>query len=84
MVSQTTKKENLENKSSLTSRKVWDVEQKSNPIIDVGNIAETDLRMVNNYPNGQLLTLRDNDGAFYDVRVSDGKLLKANSTYTEI
>lgn len=78
------KTNNLENRSSVESRKIWDIQQKQPSIIDTGDITSLDSRFVNDHPNGQILTLRDNDGVLVDVRLSDGKIYKANSTYSEI
>lgn len=84
MVSKTAEKKNIENKTSLVSRKIWEVEQESNPILDIGDVNEMDLRIVNNYPDGHTLTARDNDGSLVDLRITEGKILKANSTYSEV
>jgi len=74
----------LEQRSSNESRKIWNLEQKGLPIVDVGSISEVNPRFVNDYPNGQNLTLRDNAGTLYNVVIADGKLLKGSSTFTEI
>jgi len=74
----------LEQRSSNESRKIWNLEQKELPIVDVGSINSVNPRFVNDYPNGQNLTLRDNAGTLYNVVIADGKLLKGSSTFTEI
>lgn len=74
----------LERRDSNESRKIWNLEQKNQPVIEVGDITKVDSRIVNNYQNGQQLVMKDNTGTLYNVVVSDGKLLKANSTFTEI
>lgn len=76
-------KTNLENRDSVESSKIWNLEQNNNPIIDVGDITSLDSRFVNNYPNGQNLTLRDNNQTLVSVCIIDGKIFKGNSTYTE-
>lgn len=85
MVSIPAKTQNkLERRNSEESRKIWNLEQKNQPVIEVGDITKIDSRIVNNYQNGQQLVMRDNAGTLYNVVVSDGKLLKASSTFTEI
>lgn len=85
MVSISAKTQNqLERRDSNESRKIWNLEQKDQPFIEVGDITKVDSRIVNNYQNGQQLVIKDNTGTLYNVVVSDGKLLKANSTFTEI
>jgi len=85
MVSIPAKTQNkLERRNSEESRKIWNLEQKNQPVIEVGDITKIDSRIVNDYQNGQQLVMRDNTGTLYNVVVSDGKLLKANSTFTEI
>lgn len=85
MVSIPAKTQNkLERRNSEESRKIWNLEQKNQPVVEVGDITKIDSRIVNDYQNGQQLVMRDNTGTLYNVVVSDGKLLKANSTFTEI
>lgn len=79
-----TQTSNLENKSSLTSRKIWDLEQKKDVIIDAPSVKDIDFRIVNQYPEGQIITVRDSDGALTDIRMSQGKIFKTSSTYSEV
>ncbi len=80
-----TKKSNLNERSSVTNSKVWNQEQQKNTvIIDTGDNFQFDQRIANDYPNGQVFTLRDNENTFTDVRLSDGKFYKTSATYSEI
>lgn len=81
MDSKSSKKKNL---NSIDNSKIWNLENKNNIIIDTGDNFSFDQRIANDYPNGQIFTLRDNANNFTDVRLSDGKFYKTSSTYSEI